>query len=152
MKGSPIIEIASHTDETNNSSPLKEYDILHISKDENSLGLTSFTRSGHGVNSRYQDQKEKQKLIEFISGQLRKNRVTTRLTTCRLSHESSLSHQYEAAHVVESKSHAMMNEFFFSVERVEGSFVAPTKVEKDEYAMLHDKNDDIELELTFGFE
>ncbi|KAI3503779.1 hypothetical protein L1887_32229 [Cichorium endivia] len=46
----------------------------------------------------------------------------------------------------------MTNECLFSVEIVEGSSGALTKVEKDDSATMQAKNDDIKLELTSEFE
>ncbi|KAI7724761.1 hypothetical protein M8C21_004055 [Ambrosia artemisiifolia] len=163
LKGSPIVQIAS--EETNTGPPLKAYDIRHISKDENSGGASElhrirtrcrFKRSGSKGKTKGETKtktKSSQELVMSCDDELGhdevndiNNNVNNNINNINNnrspSHESTLSHQSElAAHVVEGESHVAPE------GSSDGSASAPMKAEK-----VEDINDDVELELTLGFE
>ncbi|CAH1413515.1 unnamed protein product [Lactuca virosa] len=144
LKGSPIVQISSDTEEPNNGPPLKAYDIRHISKDENSGGSNELHRIRTRCRFKRSGSKGKAKTNRVCVGssdheESGHDEVNNRSS----SHESTLSHQSEAAHVVEGESHETAEESLVSVETAEGSAAAPT---------MQDKKDEIELELTLGFE
>ncbi|KAK1439101.1 hypothetical protein QVD17_04916 [Tagetes erecta] len=144
LKGSPIVQIASGAEETSNAPPLKAYDIRHISKDENSGGSSTelhrirtrcrFKRSGSkGKTKPNKKTKTDQELVGV--GSCDEESGHDEVHNGSTSHESTLSHQSEAAaHVAEGESHETTEE-------------APVKAEMDVLA-----TDEIELELTLGYE
>ncbi|XP_071692669.1 LOB domain-containing protein 41-like [Rutidosis leptorrhynchoides] len=150
LNGSPITQIASDPEETNNGPPLKAYDIRHVSKDEAS-GDGSKSNELHRIRTRCRfkrsgtKSKTKSKSgfvgsCDEESGHDEINKIN-KINRSSSDHESTLSHQSEtaAAHVVEGDSHETPEKV---VETAERSAIAPIKVEREE----------IELELTLGFE
>ncbi|KAI3712934.1 hypothetical protein L1987_71504 [Smallanthus sonchifolius] len=145
LKGSPIVQIAS--EETSNGPPLKAYDIRHVLKDESSGGAGElhrirtrcrFKRPGFKSKTKSNN---KTKGNEDLGGSYKEGGHED-VDNRSGSHESTLSHVSEgAAHVVEGESH----------ETAEGPAGAPIKAESDVSATM-EKNEEIELELTLGFE
>ncbi|KAD3640803.1 hypothetical protein E3N88_30026 [Mikania micrantha] len=148
LNGSPIVQIASNSEETSNAPPLKAFDIRHISKDENSGGSNElhrirdrcrFKRSGSKTKTK-SNTKTKTETNKDLVGSCDEESGHDEVVNRSSSHESTLSHQSEAAAlVVEGDSHE-------SPETAEGSDDALIKAE------IHENNDEIELELTLGFE
>ncbi|KAK9050156.1 hypothetical protein SSX86_030874 [Deinandra increscens subsp. villosa] len=140
LKGSPIVQVE---EETSNGPPLKAFDIRHVSKDENSGGSSEL----HRIRTRCRFKRS-----GSSKGKARANSKTktNRVGSCDegnnrspSDHESTLSHQSDAAaHVVEGESH----------ETAEGTAAGTIKAERDLSAATEEKNDEIELELTLGFE
>lgn len=141
LQGSPITQIASDTAETNNGPPFKAYDIRHISKDENSAGSNELHRVRTRCRFKRSAAKGKASRVwigssEEVSGQNEHNNDLS-------SHESALSHQSEAAHVVEGESREMVEESLASVETPPSKKMAETEAEVE---------GKIELELALGYE
>ncbi|XP_071703082.1 LOB domain-containing protein 41-like [Rutidosis leptorrhynchoides] len=157
LNGSPIIQVASDPEETNNGPPLKAYNIRHVSKDEAS-GDGSKSNELHRIRTRCRFKRSGSKSKNQVnrvcvrscdeeSGHDEVNNINSNNNNNNRSssdHESTLSHQSEttAAHVVEGDSHETPEKTVETVKTAEGSAVAPIKVERDE----------IELELTLGFD
>lgn len=155
LNGSPIVQVASDTEESNNGPPLKAYDIRHISKDENSGGSNELhrirTRCRFKRSASKGKTKDNRARVGSCEEELGRDEVNNRSS----SHESTLSHQSEAAHVAEGESHdhETAEESLVSVETADqGSAAAPVKAEMDESATIQDNNDEIGLELTLGYE
>ncbi|KVI02798.1 LOB domain-containing protein 41-like [Cynara cardunculus var. scolymus] len=152
LNGSPIVQVASDTEETNNGPPLKAYDIRHISKDENSGGSNELHRIRTRCRFKRSASKGKAKDNRVWVGSCEEVSGHDEINNRSSSHESTLSHQSEAAHVAEGESHETAEESLVSVETAEGSAAAPVKIERDESATIQDNNDEIGLELTLGYE
>ncbi|KAI3665538.1 hypothetical protein L6452_44165 [Arctium lappa] len=155
LNGSPIVQVVSDTEETNNGPPLKAYDIRHVSKDENSGGSKS--NELHLIRTRCRFKRSASK------GKAKENRVWVgsceeesgrdEVNNRSSSHESTLSHQSEPAHVAEGESHETAEGSLVSAETADhGSATAPVKAEMDEPATIQEDNDEIGLELTLGYE
>ncbi|KAK3012523.1 hypothetical protein RJ639_009096 [Escallonia herrerae] len=147
LKGAPITQIASETAETNNGPPLKAYDIRHVTKDENSAGSNDLHRVRTRCRFKRSAAEAKASPAWVGSGEESGHEDVNRST----SHESSLSHQSEAAQVVEGESRE--SESLASVETAEATVLLRVELEspslkKDERA----EDGEIELELTLGFE
>ncbi|KAL4582535.1 hypothetical protein LXL04_007086 [Taraxacum kok-saghyz] len=137
LHGSPITQIASDTAETNNGPPFKAYDIRHISKEDNSAGTNELHRVRTRCRFKRSASKDKASRVWIeVSGQNENNNDLS-------SHESALSHQSEAAHVVEGESREMAEESLASAETPLSNKEAENEPELD---------GKIELELTLGFE
>lgn len=151
LKGAPIIQIATEAAETNNGPPLKAYDIRHVSKNEKSNGSGDL----HRVRTRCRFKRSSVKpkaskacvglAVDDDSGHDEENRST--------SHESSLSHQSEAAAAarnVEGESRDTVS--LASDETTEAEVLERVEEEsalgKDGQAEVGE----IELELTLGYD
>ncbi|CAI9110684.1 OLC1v1010751C1 [Oldenlandia corymbosa var. corymbosa] len=158
LKGAPITQIATEAAETNNGPPLKAYDIRHVSKNDNKLDGSGTDL--HRVRSRCRFKRSSAKskagkvdvrpLVEDDLSHDEENRST--------SHESSLSHQSEAAAAAagnvegESRnSESLASEETAEAEILEtvddGSALGSTTT-----ADKQSEFGEIELELTLGFE
>ncbi|PIA39736.1 hypothetical protein AQUCO_02600293v1 [Aquilegia coerulea] len=152
LKGTPIMQISSEVAAISPSPPLKAYDIRHVSKDENSSAASQelhkvktrsrFKRSGAGKAANNKQVNESNKVHTYL------DRAP--------SHESSVSHQTELNN---GEGCSRETESMFSVETVEASLVNradPEPVPKFDNFNGSDaddnNNDDVELELTLGFE
>jgi hypothetical protein len=120
LKGAAITPINSDTAETDNGPPLKAYDIRHISKEENPVGSSEL----HRVRTRCRFKR---------SGVKQPKEVINRST----SHDSSLSHQSEAA---------VQNVELNQSESSLGSGETTT------FQLGAEPESSIELELSLGFE
>ncbi|KAL7603827.1 LOB domain-containing protein 41 [Lactuca sativa] len=145
LQGSPITQIASDTAETNKGPPFKAYDIRHISKDENSgAGSSELHRVRTRCRFKRSSAKGKASRVwigssdQEVSAQNEHNNEFS-------SHGSALSHQSEAAHVVEDDNREMVEESLVSVETP----LMSNKQAETEAAELDVK---VELELTLGYE
>ncbi|KAK7340970.1 hypothetical protein VNO77_21689 [Canavalia gladiata] len=172
LKGAPITPITSEAAASGRGPPLKAYDIRHVSKDENSAASNETqqqvkTRSRvkrpvlKSKSTKEDNNNNNNKRTELDSGEPGLARETDRLTSewtgcCATeevlnrsaSHESSLSHQSEAANAGESES-------MESVETAETSMLF-----RDEPDLNRNRLDrtgenvdhHLGLELTLGFE
>ncbi|KAF3679490.1 LOB domain-containing protein 41 [Capsicum annuum] len=139
LKGAPITPIASETAVNNNGPPLKlPYDIRHISKDENNSTKPSDL---HRVRTRCRFKRSGNKKTKeakpnpVCSGSGKANGST--------SHESSLSHQSEAAAVAAANLECESRE----IESLQSTEMA----EAEDSGMAKEEEGEIELELTLGF-
>ncbi|CAI9758394.1 unnamed protein product [Fraxinus pennsylvanica] len=127
LKGNPITQIASDAAETKHGPPFKAYDLRHVNKNENFAGI-------HGVRSRCRFKrsggKSRERRLSVGSGREDVNRSP--------SHESSLSHQSEAA----VDNDCRESENLASVGPAELAHYDNNRVDEGE----------IELELTLGVE
>ena len=147
LNGSPIVQVASDTEETNNGPPLKAYDIRHVSKDENSGGANELHRIRTRCRFKRSGSKGKGKENRVWVGSCE---VDSGINNRSSSHESTLSHQSEAAHVAEGESRETAEE---SLASAGGSgSAAPVKAERDDSASIRENDDEIGLELTLGYE
>ncbi|KAM7516297.1 hypothetical protein LguiA_005880 [Lonicera macranthoides] len=152
LKGAPITQITSDTAETNNGPPLKAYDIRHISKDDNLAGSTDLHRVRTRCRFKRSAAKPKASQVWAASGDESGHEEINRST----SHESSLSHQSEAAQNVEGESR--VSESLASEQTAEASVLfraepeqEPEPEPKQEQEQGYEDGE-IELELTLGFE
>lgn len=150
LKGAPITQIESEAAETHSGPPLKAYDIRHVNKSEKSNGSGDLHRVRTRCRFKRSAAKPKKSPVWVGSGDDESGHEEGNRST---SHESSLSHQSEAAmrngegesRDTESLASEETAEVEVEVlERVEQE----SAVEKDEAA----EEGEIELELTLGFE
>lgn len=144
LKGAPITQITSDTAETNNGPPLKAYDIRHISKDDNLARSTDLHRVRTRCRFKRSAAKPKASRVWVASGDESGHEEINRST----SHESSLSHQSEAAQNVEGESRE--SESLASEQTAEASVLFRSEPEPKPEQGYEDG--EIELELTLGFE
>ncbi|KAL9297524.1 hypothetical protein ACSQ67_023420 [Phaseolus vulgaris] len=159
LRGAPITPITSEAAASGRGPPLKAYDIRHVSKDENSAASNETQQQRVKTRSRVRrplaNANAKPK---STSNENNGNKGTELglsepgLMTCEWteevlnrsgSHDSSLSHQSEAANAVESES-------MVSVETAETSILFRDEPESNR--KLVRRTDDVGLELTLGFE
>ncbi|CAJ1844371.1 unnamed protein product [Sphenostylis stenocarpa] len=156
LKGAPITPITSEAAASGRGPPLKAYDIRHVSKDENSAASNETQQQRVKTRSRVKrplaDAKPKSTSNENNNKGNDLGSVEPGLLTCEWteevmnrsgSHESSLSHQSEAANAVESES-------MVSVETAEASILFRDEPESNPKRV--ERSDDVGLELTLGFE
>lgn len=159
LRGAPITPITSEAAASGRGPPLKAYDIRHVSKDENSAASNE---------TQHQRVKTRSRVRRPLANANAKPKSTSNenngnkgtelglsepgLMTCEWtkevlnrsgSHDSSLSHQSEAANAVESES-------MVSVETAETSILFRDEPESNR--KLVRRTDDVGLELTLGFE
>ncbi|RDX98731.1 LOB domain-containing protein 41 [Mucuna pruriens] len=157
LKGTPITPITSEAAASGRGPPLKAYDIRHVSKDENSAASNE-TQQRVKTRSRVKRSLAKPKSTDednnnnnnkgTESGSAEPGLVTSEWTEEVLnrsgSHDSSLSHQSEAANAVESES-------MLSVETAETSVLFRDEPESNPKRV--DRTEEgVGLELTLGFE
>ncbi|KAG4926158.1 hypothetical protein JHK87_051698 [Glycine soja] len=158
LKGAPITPITSEAAASGRGPPLKAYDIRHVSKDENSAAASNETQ--------HQRVKTRSRVKRPLANNNAKPKSTTNennnnkgtelgsaepsLVACEWteevlnrsgSHDSTLSHQSEAANAVESES-------MLSAETPETSILFREEPETNPKRV----SDDVGLELTLGFE
>ena len=157
LKGAPITPITSEAAASGRGPPLKAYDIRHVSKDENSAAASNETQ--------HQRVKTRSRVKRPLANNNAKPKSTTNennnnkgtelgsaepsLVACEWteevmnrsgSHDSTLSHQSEAANAVESES----------ILSAETSILFRDEPESNPKRL--DRTDDVGLELTLGFE
>ncbi|XP_020223716.1 LOB domain-containing protein 41 [Cajanus cajan] len=161
LKGAPITPITSEAAASGRGPPLKAYDIRHVSKDENSAASNETQQQQQRVKTRSRVKRPAAAATAKPKSTHENNKesgsgepgfvVTSEWTEEALnrsgSHDSSLSHQSEAANAVESES-------MVSVETAETSNLFrdepeshPKRVDRSEEGGEH-----VGLELTLGFE
>ncbi|BAT82978.1 LOB domain-containing protein 41-like [Vigna umbellata] len=157
LKGAPITPITSEAAASGRGPPLKAYDIRHVSRDENSAASNETQQQRVKTRCRVRrpvaNAKPKSTTNENNGdkgtelGSSEPGLVTCEWTEEAVnrsgSHESSLSHQSEAANAVESES-------MVSVETAETSILF--RDEPDSNPKIVQRTDDVGLELTLGFE
>ncbi|TKY64783.1 LOB domain-containing protein 41 [Spatholobus suberectus] len=160
LKGAPITPITSEAAASGRGPPLKAYDIRHVSKDENSAAsnetqqrVKTRSRVKRPVTAKPKSTNENNNDNKGTElGSAEPGLVTSEWTEEVLnrsgSHDSSLSHQSEAANAVESES-------MVSVETAETSILFrdepesnPKRVDRTEEG----GGEHVGLELTLGFE
>ncbi|XP_073155396.1 LOB domain-containing protein 41-like [Henckelia pumila] len=137
LDGAPITRMATDAAETKSGPPLKVFDIRHVNKEDSSIGelhrvrtRCRFKRPGKAKKSRVPD----------VSVDESVNRSP--------SHESSLSHQSEAAEAnVERESLASAETT--EADRMTG---AETTMDSGEGGGVRASDGEIELDLTLGLE
>ncbi|XP_061348618.1 LOB domain-containing protein 41-like isoform X1 [Gastrolobium bilobum] len=171
LRGAPITPITSEAAASGRGPPLKAYDIRHVSKDENSAASNE-TQQRVKTRSRVKRTLgvAKPKSSEHVdnnigtglgSGEPDGGRITSGWTGCcateevlnrSASHESSLSHQSEAANAVEGESKE--SESMVSVETAETSILFRDEPESNPKSgeRTDEIGDHVGLELTLGFE
>lgn len=149
LKGAPITPIASEIAVTNNGPPLKlPYDIRHVNRDENSTKSSELHRVRTRCRFKRSGAKTKAtKSKSICSGSV--DESAHEKINGSTSHESSLSHQSEAAAAspnVEFDSREIESLQSAEMAEVEDSAMAEPAKEVDgaDYG-------EIELELTLGF-
>ncbi|KAK7295796.1 hypothetical protein RJT34_18708 [Clitoria ternatea] len=182
LKGAPITPITSEAAANGRGPPLKAYDIRHVSKDENSAASNETQQQRVKTRSRVKrplakpkstsednkisdDNENDDKGTEPGSGdpgfRLETERVRGEWIGCCAneealnrsgSHESSLSHQSEAANAVDGESKD--SESMVSVETGETSVLFRDEPESNRKPVgrTEEGRDDVGLELTLGFE
>lgn len=150
LKGAPITPIASDVAVNNNGPPLKlPYDIRHINKDDNAIKSNVLHRVRTRCRFKRSASKTKANPVYSGSGDESAHEKVNGST----SHDSSLSHQSEAAAMaapnVECESREI--ESLQSAEMAEAEDSAA--VEPASVSQVDDRAEDgeIELELTLGF-
>ncbi|XP_027077434.1 LOB domain-containing protein 41-like [Coffea arabica] len=151
LEGAPVSQIESEAAETNNGPPLKACDIRHVNKNEKSEGSGGLHRVRTGCRFK-RSAVNKPKVVakgwvgsgDDESAHEEGNRST--------SHESSLSHQSEAARNVEGESQD--TESLASEETGEAEAGALERAEPELSSEKDERAGDgeIELELTLGLE
>ncbi|RZC00510.1 LOB domain-containing protein 41 [Glycine soja] len=157
LKGAPITPITSEAAASGRCPPLKAYDIRHVFKDENSAAASNETQHQR-VKTR---SRVKRPLAKPKSTANQNNNINTKNTGTEFgsdepglvacdwteealnrsgSHDSTLSHQSEAANAVESES----------ILSAETSILFRDEPESNPKRL--DRTDDVGLELTLGFE
>lgn len=161
LKGSPITPITSEAAANGRGPPLKAYDIRHVSKDENSAASNETQHQRVKTRSRVKRPATaitKPKPTNENKGRIELGSPEPGLVPCEWteevlnrsgSHDSSLSHQSEAANAVESES-------MVSVETAETSILFRDEPESNRKRVnrtdeISDKGH-VGLELTLGFE
>ncbi|XP_059670579.1 LOB domain-containing protein 41 [Cornus florida] len=138
LRGEPITQIASDSAECNNGPPLKAYDIRHVPKDDSPAGSSEL----HRVRTRCRFKRSATKTkVNRVSG------GSGDEMNCSTSHESSLSHQSEAAPNV-GGGESRETESLGSAETAEANVLLGAEPES-----VPEPTDDgdVELELTLGF-
>lgn len=139
LRGDPITQIpADHAAENKNVPPLSAYDIRHVNKKENLSGSSDLHRVRTRGRFKRSGVRTKTKSAWAAgSGEESGHDEVNRSP----SHESSLSHQYEAAEpVLESES-------LVSGETAEADLLGRADSES---ARNDDEDSEVELELTLG--
>ncbi|KAL5178439.1 LOB domain-containing protein 41 [Glycine soja] len=157
LKGAPITPITSEAAASGRCPPLKAYDIRHVFKGENSAAASNETQHQR-VKTR---SRVKRPLAKPKSTANQSNNINTKNTGTEFgsdepglvacdwteealnrsgSHDSTLSHQSEAANAVESES----------ILSAETSMLFRDEPESNPKRL--DRTDDVGLELTLGFE
>ncbi|XP_061348626.1 LOB domain-containing protein 41-like isoform X2 [Gastrolobium bilobum] len=140
LRGAPITPITSEAAASGRGPPLKAYDIRHVSKDENSAAS----------NETQQRVKTRSRVKRTLG--VAKPKSSEHVLNRSASHESSLSHQSEAANAVEGESKE--SESMVSVETAETSILFRDEPESNPKSgeRTDEIGDHVGLELTLGFE
>ncbi|KAF7819984.1 LOB domain-containing protein 41 [Senna tora] len=157
LKGAPITPITSEAATTGRGPPLKAYDIRHVSKDENSAASSDPHQRPKTTRSRFK-RSGKPKADKGVESVVQPgpaaaapmiNAWAEEVANRSASHESSVSHQSEAAN--ESKE----SESMISVETAETSVLfrdEPESTGKGSDESGGGGGDVVGLELTLGLE
>ncbi|CAL0299129.1 unnamed protein product [Lupinus luteus] len=152
LNGAPITPITSEAAANGRVPPFKAYDIRHVPKDENSTG----SKQSQRVKSRTRFSRTG---VEAVVGVKRNGDdgscfgpvepESEEVVNRSVSHESSLSHQSEAALVVEGESKDSD-----SAGSVENSILIHDEPESEDKmgGRTGESGEDVGLELTLGFE
>ncbi|KAL8531987.1 hypothetical protein ACS0TY_008551 [Phlomoides rotata] len=145
LKGDPITQIASDVAEAKNGPPLKAFDIRHVNKEDALSGSNDLHRVR--TRCRFKRSATKAKRSRVCAGSVEESRDEEVIRSP--SHESSLSHQSMAAEAVVERVSLQSDGSLGSAETPEPLADHGVRTEPDE--RLSD-NDEIELDLTLGFE
>ncbi|KAL7131820.1 hypothetical protein ABFS83_12G030900 [Erythranthe nasuta] len=139
LNGAPITQIATDVAVEKNGPPLKAYDIRHVSKDDNNnLSGSDDLHRVRTRSRRFKRSGPKSKRSRVCAGLIDEECVNNEVNRSP-SHESSLSHQSEAADLVVERPRRR-SESLGSAETAEPE------------ADRTDDEEEIELDLTLGFE
>ncbi|KAL2531602.1 LOB domain-containing protein 41 [Abeliophyllum distichum] len=149
LRGDPITQIPTQAAENKNGPPFNAYDIRHVNKEENLSGSNDLHRVRTRCRFKRSGVRAKTKSAHAGSGEDSGHEEDNRSP----SHESSLSHQSEAAEpIVERESQE--SESLVSVETAEADLLGraeptPESVRNDDDQSVVAEME-LELELTLG--
>ncbi|KAK6150974.1 hypothetical protein DH2020_015906 [Rehmannia glutinosa] len=148
LRGAPITQIATDADETKNGPPLKAYDIRHVNKEDNVSGSNDLHRVR--TRCRFKRSGAKAKRSRVWVGAVEESGREEEVNRSP-SHESSLSHQSEAAEPnVERESRE--SESLASAENAEPDHGVEPVLDSARGDERRADEGEIELDLTLGFE
>lgn len=149
LKGAPITQIATDDAVAKNGPPLKACDIRHVNRDDNLSGSNDLNRVK--TRCRFKRSTVKSKRSRVCVGSVEEESRNDSANRSP-SHESSLSHQSEAAEpVVERVSRQSESRGSAETAEPEADHVVGVEPNSNSDDGLAD-NDGIELDLTLGFE
>ncbi|KAI3451764.1 hypothetical protein Pfo_008429 [Paulownia fortunei] len=147
LKGAPIAKISTDAAETKNGPPLKAYDIRHVNKEDDLSGSNDLHRVRTRCRFKRSGAKSKRSRVWVGSVEESGREEVNRSP----SHESSLSHQSEAAEPnVERESRE--SESLASADNAEPDHGTDPALDSAREDDRRSDDGEIELDLTLGFE
>ncbi|KAH0984282.1 hypothetical protein GBA52_011459 [Prunus armeniaca] len=157
LKGQPITSITSEAAADGHGPPLKAYDIRHVSKDENSAASNEPKQAKTRYRFKRSVVKPKPSKVGSGSGSGADDSAKPSCAGCcadefnrSTSHESSLSHQSEAAANVDGESKE--TESMVSSETAEAELLFRPEPESARKRSEPVQDGELALELTLGLE
>lgn len=157
LKGQPITSITSEAAADGHGPPLKAYDIRHVSKDENSAASNEPKQAKTRYRFKRSVVKPKASKVGSGSGSGADDSAKPSCAGCcadefnrSTSHESSLSHQSEAAANVDGESKE--TESMVSSETAEAELLFRPEPESARKRSEPVQEGELALELTLGLE
>lgn len=157
LKGQPITSITSEAAADGHGPPLKAYDIRHVSKDENSAASNEPKQAKTRYRFKRSVVKPKPSTVGSGSGSGADDSAKPSCAGCcadefnrSTSHESSLSHQSEAAANVDGESKE--TESMVSSETAEAELLFRPEPESARKRSEPVQEGELALELTLGLE
>lgn len=161
LKGTPITPITSEAAANGRGPPLKAYDIRHVSKDENSAASNETQQQRVKTRSRVKRSSFAKSKLSKAEEKKNNDKKTesgsaepVEMLDRSASHESSLSHQSEAANAT-AEGESKESESMVSVETAENSMILfrdePESNKKRPVETDKSEDEHVGLELTLGF-